>query len=234
MVYIDESENSSTEHEWTPRVFGLTGLVITARYVASFVDTFSRLKEDSDVPQEKEVKGYDIFGERDWAGLDVPGRARFCEELSKAIVAKNSLAKGFFVFKDSELQKDDYLACLRQIIDHSKDFVRRHGGRTGKQLLVVFDEKREFQGRINQLILESGSNSSSGRGACRVIDQGFPGKSNLSPMLQMADFCGYVMRLSKTLQRESDLFSKGKDRRLIGLVDSLVRILHKKIQEVSL
>ena len=42
ILYIDESENSSRSNELSPSVFGLSGLLITARYIPSFVENINR------------------------------------------------------------------------------------------------------------------------------------------------------------------------------------------------
>lgn len=239
ILYIDESENSSKKSNLSPSVFGLSGLLITARYIPSFVENISKMKEEFKIPQTKEIKGYEVFNQNQWSGLSDDGRRDFCQELSSTIVGKNALAKGFFVFKKSKLQKDDYLFCLEKIIEKASEFVAVRGGNTSKQLLIIFDEKDEFESVINKTILNKQKEvlkllKKKRKKICRLIDHGFPGKSHMSEMLQVADFAGYVLRLSKTIERKDTLFEKAKDPRFIQFVDNLVKIFKKKITLIEL
>lgn len=234
ILYIDESENSSKSNKLSLGVFGLSGLLITARYIPSFVENINKLKEDFKIPKTKEIKGYEVFNQKKWCRLSDDERRDFCKKLSSIIVGKNALTKGFFVCKKSKLQKDDYLFCLKKIIDKASEFIAKNGSNTSKQLLIIFDEKDEFENAINKTILNKQkeilkSLKKKQKKTCHLIDHGFPGKSNMSEMLQSADFVGYILRLSKTLQRKNTLFSKAKDKRFIQFVDDLVEILKIKI-----
>jgi hypothetical protein len=233
LLYIDESENSDKRSKISPSVFGLSGLLITARYIPAFVETINNLKGDFKISLTKEIKGYEIFNQNKWCNLSDDERRDFCKKLSESLVGKNGLAKAFFIFKNSKFQRDDYLLCLGKIIDKSSEFIAKHGSNTSKQLLVVFDEKDEFENDINNTIVEKRAEilkflKEKHKKICRIIDHGFPGKSKMSEMLQASDFLGYVLRLSKTLQRGDSLFQKGKDERFIKFVDNLVTILKTK------
>jgi len=228
ILYIDESENSDSKDPFKPNVFGLSGLLITARYIPTFVQNIRELKEDYEVSGSREIKGYEIFNQNKWNNLSDDERREFCKELSEIIVGKNSLAKGFFIYKNSKFHKEDYLNCLEKIIDKAAEFVAKRGSNTSKQLLVIFDEKDEFERKINETILNKKSKK------CKIIDHGFPGKSNMSDMLQAADFSGYVMRLNKTISKEDNLFARKKDSRFIEFVNDLVGTLKKKISIIEL
>jgi len=239
ILYIDESENSSKSNDLSPSVFGLSGLLITVRYIPSFIENINNFKEGFNVPPRKEIKGYEIFNQKNWGGLSDDGRRDFCNQLSGIIVGKGALTKGFFVFKKSKLQKEDYLLCLEKIIDKASEYVAKYGRPTSKQLLIIFDEKENLENAINKTILKKQKEvlkflKKKQKRICRIIDHGFPGKSNMSDMLQAADFVGYVIRLSKTIQRKDTLFEKSKDKRFIQFVDGLVKTLKGKVSLIKL
>lgn len=234
IIYIDESENSDRKDEFTPSIFGLSGLIITDRYCSTFTEKICELKKKYKIPQNIEIHGYDIFNKNKWCNLTDEERRSFCFEIVKLVTDRYALAKGFFIYKDSRLNKEDYLKCLEKILEKAASFVATHGGTTGKQLMVIFDEKDEFEFAINTSIVKSKKDltkliKSRHKKICRIIDHGFPGKSCMSEMLQVADFAGYVLRLSKTLQRVDTIFEKAKDPRFIKFVDELVDILTSKI-----
>lgn len=240
LLYVDESENSDAKDSTPLSVFGLAGLVVTARYVPRLVEEISDLKASYGLPDDQEIRGYDIFQgkRRGWRGLGDEKRREFCRGLARIIAGKNALAKGFFVFKNSRLQRDDYLQCLDVLIDRSAGFVGSRPSNTGKQLLVIFDEKDEFEDSINRAILGQQGRVLRSPGSqrprlCRIIDHGFPGKSKYSTMLQASDFVGYVLRLARTIQREPSLFATPKDPRFVDFVDELVDVLGKKVTSVS-
>jgi len=239
LLYIDESENSDKASKVGLQIFGLSGLLITPRYVASIVDSLLSLKVDYKIPIDKEIRGYEIFSQNRWHKLSDNERRDFCFKLSELIVNKNSLKKGYFIYKNSEFQRKDYLSCLEKIIDKSAKLVASQGSNTAKQLMIIFDENDKLETHINKTILNKRKEiyeslkKKSGK-TCRIIDHGFPGKSHFSEMLQLSDFTGYVLRLSKTLQRKDTLFKKAKDPRFVNFVDKLVEILNKKIQLIKL
>ena len=153
------------------------------------------------------------------------------------MIAKNNrLAKAWFCYKESKLLQEDYIATLDGLLNKSCEFISKLKSATGKQLLVVFDQKDEFEKVINKFILAQRDSINNGKKGkkCRVIDHGFPGKSELSELLQLSDFIGYVFRLSKTLKREDTLLSKKHDQRFIDFVDGLITQMKKRVCEIKL
>ncbi|MFA5248177.1 MAG: DUF3800 domain-containing protein [Patescibacteria group bacterium] len=237
---MDESENSNCDRKdiFSVNVFGLSGILITPRYATNLILEFCGLRRLYNIPDDWEIHGFEIFsGSGRWSKkFDDKTRRLICKELAKLIAKKNRLAKAWFCYKESQLLKNDYLITLEGLLNKSCDFIGKCGGNTNKQLLVIFDQKDEFEIAINKFILGQRNliNSSKKGGKCRVIDHGFPGKSELSELLQLSDFIGYIFRLSKTLKRKDTLLSKKHDQRFIDFVDELTDIMKKKVGEIKI
>jgi hypothetical protein len=106
-------------------------------------------------------------------------------------------------------------------------------------LLVIFDEKDDLKREINEFIIKRRNEinlkkKKTLKKVCRVIDHGFPGKSMYSEILQLTDFVGYILRLSKTIRRSNSLFSRKQDQRFIDFVDSLVKKMKGKVHETKI
>lgn len=97
--------------------------------------------------------------------------------------------------------------------------------------MIIFDEKDDLENSINQFVQKERDdiNQSKKGKKCRIIDHGFPGKSSFSELLQLADFVGYVFRLSKTLKRTDTLFDKKQNQLFIDFVDEMVETMKKKV-----
>ncbi len=240
LLYLDESENANKDRKdyLSVSVFGLSGILITPRYATNLIQEFWDLKKRHNIPNDWEIHGFEIFsGSGKWKNkFSDDKRREICIDLSKLIASNNRLAKSWFCYKESKFLQDDYLTTLGGLLSKSCEFIGRMKSATGKQLLVIFDQKDEFENAINKYILEQRDdiNSSKKGKKCRIIDHGFSGNSYFSELLQLSDFIGYIFRLSKTIKREDSLFSKKHDQRFIDFVDSLIRIMKKKVFEIKL
>lgn len=240
LLYLDESENSNGDRKdiFSVNVFGLSGILITPRYATNLIQEFWELRRSHNIPDDWEIHGFEIFsGSGKWSkNFNDEQRRLVCKDVAKLIAKNNRLAKSWFCYKESQLLKDDYLKTLEGLLNKSCDFIGKCGSNTSKQLLVIFDQKDEFESAINKFILDQRNliNSSKKGKKCRVIDHGFPGKSELSELLQLSDFIGYVFRLSKTLKRKDTLLSKKHDQRFIDFVDELTNTMKKKVSEIKI
>jgi hypothetical protein len=241
LLYLDESENSNKncQKPLNLSVFGLSGLLITTRYITSLIDEFWKVKENNKIPEKWEVHAFEIFsGSGRWSKKfsDVE-RRKICNDFANLIVKRNCFKKAFFSYKESKFLREDYIESLEFILDKSINCVGKEKN-TGKQLLIIFDKKDDLEKEINNFILQQRNkinNNKKQKGKmCRIIDHGFPGNSEISELLQLADFVGYVFRLSKTIKREDNLFYKKHDERFIEFVDSLVEIMKKKVVEIRI
>ena len=240
LLYLDESENSNKDRKdiFSVDVFGLSGILITPRYATNLVQEFWDLKKQHNIPDDWEIHGFEIFsGSGKWKTKFTDNQRReICIDIANLVAKNNRLAKAWFCYKESQFLKNDYLTTLEGLLKKSCDFVGKQKSNTGKQLLVIFDQKDEFESAINKFILAQRNtiNSSKKGQKCRVIDHGFPGKSEHSELLQLSDFVGYVFRLSKTLKREDTLLSKKHDQRFIDFVDRLINTMKKRVNEIKL
>ena len=57
LLYLDESENSNKNRKpfVDLNVFGLSGLLITSRYITNFIDEFLELKKENGIPEDWEI-----------------------------------------------------------------------------------------------------------------------------------------------------------------------------------
>ena len=238
LLYLDESENANRDKDFSIEIFGLSGILVTPRYATSLIQEFWELKKQHKIPDDWEIHGFEIFsGSGKWKkNFSDEGRRKICVDLAKLVAKSNRLAGGWFCYKESKFLQSDYLLTLERLLKKSCDFIGNLKSATSKQLLVVFDQKDEFENAINKFILKQRDdiNSSKKGKICRIIDHGFPGKSELSELLQLSDFIGYVFRLSKTLKREDTLFAKKQDQRFIDFVDNLTEIMKKRVHETKL
>ncbi len=241
LLYLDESENSNTNNKEKIdlNVFGLSGLLITSRYVTNLINEFWKIKKENKIPNDWEVHAFEMFsGSGKWSKkFSCDDRRKICIDFANLIVKKNCFKQIFFSYKQSQLINKDYIQSLECILNKS---VRCVGGEksTGNQLLIVFDQKDDLEKNINNFILEQRNKINTSKEKkgkmCRIIDHGFPGKSQFSELLQLADFVGYIFRLSKTLKRDETLFNKKQDQRFIDFVDSLIKIMKNKVQELKI
>lgn len=240
LLYLDESENSNTNRKniFSANVLGLSGILITPRYATTTVNEFWEFKKKYNIPDNLEIHGFEIFsGSGQWKKLFTDDQRRdICKDLSMLVSKNNHLTKAWFCFKESELLKEDYLKTLNKLLNRSCEFVSIYGSNINKQILVIFDQKDEFERAINEFILNQRNiiNEDKRNKKCRIIDHGFPGKSEFSELLQLSDFIGYVFRLSKTLKRKENLFNKKQDQRFIDFVDDLVKIMKTRVSEIKL
>jgi len=238
LLYLDESENSNQDRKTTDTlsVFGLSGLLITSRYITNLIEEFWRIKKDNNIPDEWEIHAFEVFsGSGRWKKKFTDDqRRKICKDFSELVSKNNRLTLAWFCYKESKLKKNDYMSSLEGILKKAISFIGKKKS-TGKQLLIIFDRKDEFENTINKFILEQRNVINSGKnkkGMCRIIDHGFSGNSSFSELLQLSDFIGYVFRLSKTLKRKDTLFSKKKDQRFINFVDALVSTMSPKVKQV--
>jgi len=240
LLYLDESENANKDRKdiFSIDVFGLSGILITPRYATNLIREFWELKKQHNIPDDWEIHGYEIFsGSGKWKNKFSDNKRReICVDIAKLIVRNNRLAKAWFCHKESKFLQSDYLTTLEGLLNKSCEFIGKLKSSTGKQLLVIFDQKDVFENAINKFILEQRNtiNSSKKNKKCRIIDHGFPGKSKFSELLQLSDFVGYVFRLSKTLKREDTLSSEKQDQRFIEFVDSLIKIMKRRVSDIKL
>jgi len=241
LLYLDESENSNKNRKpfIDLNIFGLSGLLITSRYITNFVDEFLEIKKDNRIPKDWEIHTFEIFsGTGKWSKkFSDDERRKICKDFANLVTKKNRLKQAWFCYKNSKLEKKDYIDLLDNILEKSIACIGKDKG-SGKQLLVIFDQKDNFEKEINKFILEernriNTNNKSSGK-MCRIINHGFPGNSRLSELLQLADFIGYIFRLSKTLRRKDSLFSRKQDQRFIDFVDNLVKVMKDKVKEIKI
>jgi hypothetical protein len=240
LIYLDESENANKDRKdiFSIEVFGLSGILITSRYATNLIQEFWDLKKKHNIPSDWEIHSCEIFsGSGKWKKLFSDDKRReICIDIANLVAKNNRLAKSWFRYKESKFLQNDYMVTLEDILNCSCKFISKMKTSTGKQLLVIFDQKDEFEKVINKFILKQRDsiNSSKENKKCRIIDHGFPGNSEFSEILQLSDFIGYVFRLSKTLKREDTLLSKKHDQRFIDFVDNLIRIMKKRVSEKKL
>jgi hypothetical protein len=240
LLYLDESENANKNRKdiFSIDVFGLSGILITSRYATNLIQEFWELKKQHNIPDDWEIHGYEIFsGSGKWKNkFSDDKRREICVDFAKLIAKNNRLAKAWFCCKKSKFLQSDYLTILERLLNKSCEFIGKLKSATGKQLLVIFDQKDEFENVINKFILKQRDSINSGKKSkkCRIIDHGFSGKSKFSELLQLSDFVGYVLRLSKTLKRENTLSSKKQNQRFINFVDSLTKIMEKRVCQIKL
>lgn len=150
LIYLDESENSNKNKKnlLELNIFGLTGILVTSRYITSLVDEFIKIKENNGIPEAWEIHGFEIFsGTGKWSKkFSEEARRKICRDFIGLVAKKGKIKKIWFCYKESTLIKKDYIESLKNILNESINCIGKGKG-SGKQLLVIFDEKDDLKDR---------------------------------------------------------------------------------------
>jgi hypothetical protein len=231
LLYVDESDTTDDEPA-ASRYYCVCGISVVARSYGATTDRINALvaKWEPQLPADFEIKGIDLF-QRDgfWKGRDPDERIAFARALTA--VLSQSKVRIYVALKESAHFTDDYRKLLGEIIARAAKDTAMKGSPTSKQMLLVFDQRPDFNVReSDELRAARAEVVSRYDKACRFIDHGYEADSKYAPLIQAADFVAYHMRRRETLSRDTTLFGDPDDVRLIALLDEIAATLRPKMK----
>jgi hypothetical protein len=227
LLYVDESDTTGREKA-AQRVYCVCGLRVVD---SSYGQTTSRLRKliESWEPKlpEFELKGYELFrGKGCWEGRGPDERAAFAQAVADALAESN--IKLFVSMKPSENFGDDYRTLLSRVIAQAAKDTDRKGSKTGRQMMLVFDQRPDFNVRESTALREMRAEVISKYRPSLFIDHGYEADSRHAPLVQAADFVAFHLRKRETLQREDSELAPRADERLIEALDRIHETLVPK------
>jgi Protein of unknown function (DUF3800) len=232
LLYLDESDTTSEEPDAVAARFCcLCGVrVVDSSYGKATKAVEKFLKNWPQAGRSTfEVKGRELFqGEGAWRGVKPSERVRFCKEFAALIASLN--VKLIAATKPSVDFTKDYQLLLDQVIERVAKETAKTGSRTGRQLLVIFDRRPDFNVSSSETLRAARQNVvSRHKSACPFIDHGYEADSLHAPFIQVADFVAYFLRKQQTIVRESTLLTAAADARVVAAVDEIVSMLRPKV-----
>ncbi len=191
LLYVDESDTTGRENV-AQRVYCVCGLRVVD---SSYGPTTKRLAKvikswEPALPDDFELKGYELFrGTGCWEGREPDERAAFAQEIAQALA--DSTIKLFVAMKPSEDFGDDYRTLLGRVIAQAAKETEKKGSRTGKQMMLVFDQRPDFNVRESTALRDMRSDVISKHRASLFIDHGYEADSRHALLIQAADFVAF-------------------------------------------
>lgn len=231
LLYVDESDTG--ENEAGDRRYCVCGLCVTASSYGATTDRLAKLvaKWTPALPADFEIKGHDLFhGEGVWSRRSVPERVAFARAVAE-VVAASSL-RLFVAEKTSANFTDDYRLLLSEVVTAAAKETASRGTRSGKQLMVIFDQRPDIDPRVSELRIARSNVIRDHAKSCRFIDHGFEADSRHAPLIQLADFVAYHLRRQATTARTDSLLGAADDQRVIELLDEIAEVVRPKVRRL--
>jgi uncharacterized protein DUF3800 len=233
LLYVDESDTSSDDAGRL--VYCVCGLRCIDISYGATVERLAKLirKWQPTLPANFEIKGSDVFhGEGSWPGRSVSDRAAFARALTQVLHESN--IKLFVGMKDSEDFTEDYKVLLGKVISCAAKVVAKSGTKTSKQMMLVFDQRPDFNPRYSEALRDARDEViTQHKASCRFIDFGYEADSRHAPLVQAADFVAYHLRKREIIEREDTLLTRRANDLLIELLDEIAEKLEKKVVRVG-
>lgn len=228
LLYVDESDTTVGDED-AKRVYCVCGLrVVDSSYAATTKRLAKAIKSwNPRLPENFELKGYELFhGEGCWKGRKADERVAFANAVAEALA--DSSIKLYVSMKPSEHFGDDYRTLLGRIIERAAKETGKKGSKTGRQMMLVFDQRPDFNVQESKALRDMRAEAISNHGPSMFIDHGYEADSRHAPLIQAADFVAFHYRKRETLHREDSLVGSKDDDRLIAALDGLCATLKPK------
>ncbi len=218
LLYIDESYDKKN--------YVLCGFLINDINYRKLNTDFSLfLKEEFEIEEDQELKGYDLFNAQEfWKGKDIDERSVIvCKvfDFLKATTGTQFLLGSSIINENN--QDKLYFKLLEKIVEKSAKIVSKVG-KTNKQLLIVFDERQDFrkEKKVHHEIAKKKLKIiKKHKRSCTIIDYGYEGISEFSRMLQIADFVAYFFRNYCSMVENPSLFEGFTNKKKIDMLKNI-------------
>jgi hypothetical protein len=232
LLYIDESDTGESEDGG--RRYCVCGVYVTATSYGATTDRLTKLiaSWDPPLPPDFEVKGHDLFhGQGAWRKRPAAERAAFAKALADVVAGSN--LRLFVAERPSKDFTEDYRVLLTAVVTAAAKQTANTGTRTGRQLMVIFDQRPDIDPRVSDLRAVRANVIRDHAKSCRFIDHGFESDSRHAPLIQLADFVAYHLRRHSTMTRDDSLLATADDHRVVGLLDEIETTVRPKVRRLK-
>lgn len=229
LLYTDESDTTENRKTLTHRWLCIAGLLLVDSKYRTTRARFEKLLKDHNLPDNFEIKGSDLYnGTGHWKNAEPSKRVAFCKDVCKFIMESNfKIYSALGVIQNND-HITSYKELLNEVLDRTASHTSLHGPRTGRQLILIFDQRPDMESQIHEQIkLSRREIVRKFDSSCSFIDYGFDGDSKLCWGIQIADFVAYFLRKKQTFQRENTLFDTADKPLSIEAVGELLKSIEK-------
>ncbi len=225
LLYLDETIDNHNGLE------GIGAVLITDRRCRKFYSDFNKLLSILKI-EKFEIHADHIWNARgDFEKFSMEDRANISLQVAK-FLKDSGIAKFIYIQRDITGKNKDsiYIESLELIIDKAVKYVKQNGGKSNKQLMLIFDKREDINEDIfeellkqHQRIIEKHKTS------FFFLDCGYEGISKYSRLLQSADFVAYWCRLMYVSQPNPSLFKNADNPRKVELVEKIKNLWKQKL-----
>jgi hypothetical protein len=230
LLYVDESATTD-DPDPARLMYCVCGLRVIDTSYGATVERLAKVIDNWEpkLPMTFEIKGSDLFhGEGAWRGRAVDERARFARAITDVLSKSN--IRLYISTKESTDFTADYKELLTKVVTKAAGMTAKTGTRTSKQMLLVFDQRPDFDPRYSEELRHTRDEVIAiHKRSCRFIDYGYEADSQHAPLIQAADFVAYHLRKRAIIQREDTLFAQRANDLVIGLLDEIAETLKPKL-----
>ena len=230
LLYLDESIDKNN------KIVTVGSVILPSSKYRKFNEEFNKfLLKKFNVDEDTEIKGDYIWnGRYFFKGKSMNERSKIsriiASFLGQSTLTKFIVAHSYFNGKNRDAI---YLSLVEKIIKYSAKIVSTKP-KSGRQLLLVFDERQDINKRIYNLCAQKRKDIvKKYKKSCVFIDNGYEGNSEFSRLLQVADFVGYFIRNEKVTQKDDTLFIGKADDRKIKVMEQIKKSLQKKLVVIT-
>ena len=230
LLYIDESDTTDSKNELTPRWYCIAGTRIVDSSYRPTLEKWENLLKKNNIPPSFELKGEELYqGTGFWKNRYPKERVEFSNVVCEFINSVNIKIYACLEIVVNSRHIDSYNKLLSKILNLVPKDISTKGSISGRQLLLVFDQRPDIENKIRQQIRDCRTKIIKHfYKSCAFIDYGFDSDSKLCWGIQIADFVAYLLRKQQTFQRENNLFNKSDNSLSFETVDNLISSIKDK------
>ena len=225
LLYLDETIDI------TNQVVGIGSVLITDRKCRKFCEETENFLRKLEI-NHLEIHADHIWNKRgEYKKYSMDKRAnitlKIARFLSNSGIARFIYTQKFINGKDKDAL---YLESLENLINKAVEYAKRCGGKTNKQLMLIFDRREDIKEDIlEELLKQRQKIINKYKTSFFFLDCGYEGISKYSRLLQSADFISYWGRQTQIILEQSSLFKKSDHQKKVALVKEITSSWNKKI-----
>jgi hypothetical protein len=230
LLYIDESDTTDSKNKLTPRWYCVSGMRIVGSSYRAALEKWEKILKINNLPSGFELKGEELYqGTGSWKNYSPEKRVEFSNLVCSFINSVNIKIYACLEVVNNSNHINSYNNLLSEILNLVPRDISSKGPRSGRQLILVFDQRSDIENKIRLQIRDCRTKIIRNfKKSCAFIDYGFDSDSKLCWGIQIADFVAYLLRKQQTFQRENSLFNQADHFLSIEAVDNLISIIKDK------
>jgi len=230
LLYIDESDTTDSKNKLTPRWYCVSGMRIVDSSYRIAQEWWENILKGNNLPSEFELKGEELYqGTGFWKNFKPERRVEFSNFVCDFINGTNLKIYVCLEIVKGSNHIESYNNLLSEILNMVPRDISSKSPRTGRQLILVFDQRSDIENKIRLQIKSCRTRIiKKFKKSCAFIDYGFDADSKLCWGIQIADFVAYLLRKQQTFQRENNLFNHADHVISIETVDNLISSIKNK------